>query len=100
MATEFQKRVFKLASRIPGGKVSTYRQLAMALGKPDSSRAVGNALNNSPGMPSCPCHRVVRSDRKVGGFASGTKNKVKLLESEGVRISGGKVGAEYFYQLK
>jgi O-6-methylguanine DNA methyltransferase len=91
MVTDFQKRVFRLAEKIPRGKVSTYRQVAKALGKPSASRAVGNALNKSPGIPKCPCHRVVRSNGQVGGFASGTKKKIKLLESEGVIVSRGRV---------
>lgn len=87
----FTELVWAAACKIPKGKVSTYSQIAAAIGKPGASRAVGNALSKSPGMPRVPCHRVVRSDGSVGGFASGPKKKMQLLESEGVRIALGKV---------
>ena len=85
--TAFQQRVHTAAKRIPHGKISTYGALATAIGHPGAARAVGNALNKSPGMPSCPCHRVIRSNGEVGGFASGTSAKVKLLKKEGVIVA-------------
>jgi O-6-methylguanine DNA methyltransferase len=70
--------------------VATYGQIARAIGRPGGSRAVGNALNRNRSSK-IPCHRVVRSDGSVGGFALGTKAKIRLLEKEGVRIRSGKV---------
>ena len=91
MATSFEKKVFAIASKIPKGKVSTYALVAKAAGKPLAARAAGNALNKSPGMPACPCHRVVKSDGSMGGFAHGSKRKAELLRREGVKIKQGRI---------
>ena len=90
-STAFEDKVHAAAAKIPRGKVSTYARIAKAIGKPKAARAVGNALNKSPGMPKCPCHRVVKSCGTVGGFASGPAAKKKLLSKEGIRFHGGKV---------
>ncbi|MCX6792585.1 MAG: MGMT family protein [Candidatus Falkowbacteria bacterium] len=87
----FSKSVWVLTKQIPRGKVTTYSLLAKALKKPRAFRAVGNALNKNPYAPIVPCHRVVRSNGQVGGFASGSTNKIKLLRSEGVMIAKQKV---------
>ncbi len=88
---DFARKVHAAAARIPKGRVSTYALVAKAIGKPRAARAVGNALNKSPGMPLCPCHRVVKSDGTVGGFASGPAAKKKLLSREGISFRGNKV---------
>lgn len=85
----FTLAVWKMATKIPRGRVMTYASLAKALNKPKAARAVGNALNKNPHWPKVPCHRVVCSDGRVGGFADGSGRKVKLLEKEGVRIEKG-----------
>ena len=97
----FVEKVHAAAAKIPKGKVSTYARIAKAIGKPKAARAVGNALNKSPGMPKCPCHRVVKSDGRIGGFASGPAAKKKLLSKEGIRFHGGKVEdfEKTFYKL-
>lgn len=87
--TEFQRQVFEKTKEIPLGRVATYGEIARALGKPKASRAVGNALNRNPFPLDVPCHRVVRSDMSIGGFAKGTDDKTKLLEDEGVIINDG-----------
>lgn len=87
----FDERVWALIKKIPRGKVATYKQVAIALGKPNAARAVGNACNRSPGMPRVPCHRVVKSDRSIGGYARGTGKKTALLGKEGVLIKNCKV---------
>lgn len=89
--TSFQKQVYAVCAKIPKGKVSTYGEIAKAIRKPESSRAVGNALNKNPYAPKVPCHRVVRSDTRIGGFASGARKKMNLLRKEGVKIKRGKV---------
>ena len=76
--------------KIPRGKVSTYSIVAKAIGRPKACRAVGNALNKNTN-PDVPCHRVVRSDGAVGGFVRGTKNKILILEAEGLSIANAKV---------
>ncbi|HSB46473.1 MAG TPA: MGMT family protein [Candidatus Bilamarchaeum sp.] len=87
---DFMQKVFAACSRIPKGRVSTYGQIARAIGMPGASRAVGNALNRNR-SPSVPCHRVVRSDGSVGGFAHGARAKVRMLENEGLRVRGGRI---------
>ncbi|MFH0806609.1 MAG: MGMT family protein [Candidatus Brennerbacteria bacterium] len=92
----FTERVHTLTTKIPRGRVVTYQKLAQLLHNPRAVRAVGNALNKSPGMPRVPCHRVVRSDGSVGGFAGGTNTKIKLLRKEGVVVERGKVDLKRF----
>lgn len=86
-----RERVYELVSKIPEGKVTTYAELAKAIGKPNASRAIGRILNRNPNPVVVPCHRVVKSTGDVGGYAYGTKKKSKLLSSEGVKISKGKI---------
>ncbi len=77
--------------RIPGGKVSTYQLVARAAGNPKASRAVGNACNANPFAPMVPCHRVVSSDGKIGGYAKGLPTKIRLLEKEKVGVQNNKI---------
>ena len=86
----FDERVWSLTSRIPRGRVTTYRILAEQLGT-KAYRAIGNALHRNPHAPQVPCHRVVKSNGEVGGFASGTAEKIRMLRAEGIEISGGRV---------
>lgn len=87
----FSSRVIELTKEIPKGRVSTYADIARALGNPKASRAVGNALNKNPHLVTVPCHRVVRSDGCVGGYAAGTGKKIALLKHEGIQTKCGKV---------
>jgi len=87
----FDERVWALLKKIPRGKVSTYRQVAIALGKPGAVSAVGNACGRNPFAQKVPCHRVVRNDGFVGGYAKGAKKKIALLGKEGVLIKNCKV---------
>ncbi|WXG45393.1 MAG: MGMT family protein [Candidatus Atabeyarchaeum deiterrae] len=87
---DFQKKVLTLLTKIPKGKVTTYGEIAKALGDSHLSRAVGNAVRNNPYAPTVPCHRVIRSNGEIGGFGgelSGEKinEKIRLLKEEGVR---------------
>ncbi len=82
----FQARVLQAIQRIPRGTVSTYREIAERLGQPAASRAVGNALAQNPFPLVLPCHRVIRSDGRLGGYRGGRLMKRKLLEQEGVRF--------------
>ncbi|MFA6330025.1 MAG: MGMT family protein [Candidatus Micrarchaeia archaeon] len=95
----FSQKVYAAACRIPKGKVSTYAAVARAIGKPGAARAVGNALRNNPHPIVVPCHRVVRSDGRVGGYGGrqDSKEKIKILKKEGVKIKKGKVEKKYFH---
>ena len=119
--SRFQASVYKILKKVPKGKVTTYGAIARKL--KNSPRAVGNALNKNPyGYSMCdfhqgvgrnhrsvirgdskksgfflvPCHRVINSNGNLGGFASGTKNKIKLLKKEGIKIEKGKIDLERY----
>ena len=83
--TQFQLKVWSYLKKIPKGKVKTYAQVAKAIGKPKAMRAVANAIGKNPFPPKIPCHRVIRSDGKLGGYSAkgGIKTKKKLLKNEG-----------------
>jgi len=83
--TQFQLKVWSYLKKIPKGKVKTYAQVAKAIGKPKAVRAVANAIGKNPFPPKIPCHRVIRSDGKLGGYSAkgGIKTKKKLLKNEG-----------------
>lgn len=79
--TKFQQLVYSVVKKIPKGKVLTYKQVAEKIGKPHAARAVGNALNKNFDH-TIPCHRVIRSDGKIGGYNRGNLKKIKLLQRE------------------
>lgn len=81
--TPFQKQVMEAAARIPAGSVRTYHQVAEHLGKPQASRAVGQALARNPIPIILPCHRVIGSDGSLHGYAGGLERKRYLLALEG-----------------
>ena len=86
--------VYEATSQIPKGMVSTYGDIAKALGDVRASRAVGEILSKNPTPIVVPCHRVVYSDGKVGWYSGKGKNsdkKITLLESEGVEIKNGSI---------
>ncbi|RLG56559.1 MAG: cysteine methyltransferase [Hadesarchaea archaeon] len=96
----FQFRVLKLVSEIPSGKVTTYKELARAMGNPRACRAVAGALAKNPDPVKIPCHRVVRSDGQIGGYKLGISRKAKLLTEEGVTVRNKKVDLErYMYRF-
>ena len=86
--TKFQLKVWKYLKTIPKGTVKTYKQVAIAIKKPKSARAVANACGKNPYPPKIPCHRVIRSDRGLGGYSGrgGIMTKLRLLRSEKVDI--------------
>ena len=86
--TNFQLKVWNYLKSIPKGKVKTYKQVAIAIKRPNSARAVANACGKNPYTPKIPCHRVIRSDGGLGGYSGrgGVKKKLELLRLEKVRI--------------
>ena len=86
--TNFQRTVWKEISKIPFGETRTYKDLAIAIGKPNSSRAVANACGKNPYPVIIPCHRVIRSDGKLGGYSGvgGVIKKKELLKLENVKF--------------
>jgi AraC family transcriptional regulator, regulatory protein of adaptative response / methylated-DNA-[protein]-cysteine methyltransferase len=80
--TVFQRRVWDALRRIPRGETRTYREIARAIGAPEAVRAVGSACGANPVALVVPCHRAVRTDGGLGGYAWGLKRKMKLLALE------------------
>ena len=78
----FAEKVFSVVRTIPRGKTLTYKEVAVKAGNPRAARAVGSILNTNYD-PRIPCHRVVRSDGKTGGYNRGSKNKKEILRKEG-----------------
>jgi methylated-DNA-[protein]-cysteine S-methyltransferase len=83
--TAFQQSVLQAAQAVPRGKVSTYGQIARRIGRPKAARAVGQALGSNPVPIVIPCHRVLASDGRLGGYSGrgGIRTKEKLLRLEG-----------------
>jgi len=88
---EFNKKVWRALKLIPRGRVTTYKELAKYLGRLKAARAVGNACSKNPSAPAVPCHRVIKSDGRLGGYSGGVKQKMELLAREGIKVEKGKV---------
>jgi methylated-DNA-[protein]-cysteine S-methyltransferase len=91
IGSDFRKQIWKILSEIPYGKVITYRDIAKQIAeqkgiKTMSAQAVGGAVGHNPISVIIPCHRVVGTNGSLTGYAGGIKNKIKLLELEGVDI--------------
>lgn len=80
--TEFQKKVWEELKKIPYGTTKSYKDIAIAIGNPNASRAVGNANNKNPIPIIIPCHRVIGANKKLIGYAGGLDKKQKLLDIE------------------
>ena len=95
----FYEKCYKVLRKVPKGRVTTYKEIAKSLVS-RAYRVVGNAMNKNPYAPRVPCHRVVGSDGKMIGFASGIDKKIKMLKAEGVDVRDGRVDLkEYFFAL-
>jgi len=77
----FGEKVYDVVKKIPKGKTLSYKEVAILVGSPKGYRAVGNILNKNYN-PEIPCHRVICSNGKVGGYNRGEKKKKKILERE------------------
>ena len=78
----FEEKIYAVVKKIPRGHVLTYKEVARMVGKPKAYRAVGNILNKNVDHK-VPCHRVIRSDGKTGGYRDGNTAKIKILSKEG-----------------
>jgi methylated-DNA-[protein]-cysteine S-methyltransferase len=88
---KLEHEVYKKLLQVPKGKVTTYSELAKAVGLKNGQRAIGRIMNKNPYPVIVPCHRVILSDGKIGGYAWGEKIKTKMLSKEGVKIKKGKI---------
>jgi len=86
-----EQRVYKKLLEVPEGKITTYGELAKAIGLKNGQRVIGNIMNKNPYPVIIPCHRVVKSDGKIGGYAYGENVKTKMLSDEGVTTLKGKI---------
>ncbi|PIN93145.1 cysteine methyltransferase [Candidatus Pacearchaeota archaeon CG10_big_fil_rev_8_21_14_0_10_31_24] len=91
----FNEKCYSLLKKVPKGKVTTYKYLAEALNI-KAYRAVGNAMNKNPYAPKVPCHRVINSNGKIGGFAFGVNKKIAMLKKEGVEVVNNKINLDKF----
>jgi methylated-DNA-[protein]-cysteine S-methyltransferase len=82
----FQKKVLDGLQAVPRGAVVSYQALGAAVGSARAARAVGNALHNNPVPIYVPCHRVIASDGRIGGYVGGDARKLQLLRSEGFAV--------------
>ena len=85
----FQKKVLEKLQAVPRGALISYQALGAAAGSPRSARAVGNAMHDNPVPIYIPCHRVIASDGRIGGYGGGAGRKLQLLRSEGFKLTGG-----------
>jgi methylated-DNA-[protein]-cysteine S-methyltransferase len=98
-ATEFQKRIFERLTEIPFGRIVSYGDIADEMGVAGAARAVGQAVGANPLPIVVPCHRVVRSDGRLGGYSGGLRQKVTLLAIEGVDVDGHQSGSRVHPEL-
>jgi O-6-methylguanine DNA methyltransferase len=88
--TSFQKKIYEIVKKIPKGKILTYKKVTELAGFPRAWRAVGNVLNKNRNLK-IPCHRVIKSNGKIGGYNLGIKKKIALLKREGIKIKNKRV---------
>jgi len=86
-----QQKVFKKLLEVPKGQITTYGELAKTVGLKNGQRTVGRIMNKNPYPVIIPCHRVVMSTGKIGGYAYGEHVKTKMLNDEGIIIENGKI---------
>ncbi len=86
-----EQKIYKKLLEVPKGQITTYGELAKAVGLKNGQRIIGKIMNKNPYPVIVPCHRVVMSNGKVGGYAYGEHIKTKLLNDEGIQIKNGKI---------
>lgn len=82
---------YNLVRQIPRGKVSTYGEVAKALGDIIASRAVGRMMNQNPNADNMPCYKIVYSDGRLGGFGLGVDDKIRRLKNDNIMVDNGKI---------
>ena len=86
-----EEKIYKKLLDVPKGQITTYGELAKAVGLKNGQRVVGRVMNKNPSPVIIPCHRVVMSTGKIGGYAYGEDIKEKMLHDEGIEITNGKI---------
>jgi len=85
------QNVYKKLLEVPKGKVTTYGELAKAVGLKNGQRVIGKIMNKNRFPVIIPCHRVIMSDGKIGGYAYGTEIKSNMLANEGIKIKNQRI---------
>ena len=85
------EKIYKKLLQVPKGQITTYGELAKAVGLKNGQRVVGKVMNKNPYPVIIPCHRVVMSTGKIGGYAFGKNIKTNMLNDEGIKIQNGKI---------
>ena len=86
-----EKKIYRKLLQVPPGKITTYKELASSVGLQNGQRVIGQIMKKNPFPVIIPCHRVVRSDGKIGGYAFGMDIKKSMLSKEGVCIKKNKI---------
>jgi len=84
-------KVYKKLLQVPQGKVTTYSDLAKAVGLKNGQRVIGTIMKKNPFPIIVPCHRVVKSNGKIGGYVYGERVKSQILVREGIKIKAGRI---------
>ncbi|MBS1267786.1 MAG: Methylated-DNA--protein-cysteine methyltransferase [Nitrosopumilus sp.] len=85
------ERIYKKLLQVPRGQITTYGELSKSVGLKNGQRLVGKIMSNNPYPVIIPCHRVILSTGKIGGYAFGENVKTKMLSDEGIQIENGKI---------
>ena len=88
---KIEEKIYRKLLEVPPGYVTTYGELAKAINLKNGQRVVGQIMKNNPFPVIIPCHRVVKSDGTIGGYAFGIERKVNILSKEGIKTSKGKI---------
>ncbi|HEV2192166.1 MAG TPA: MGMT family protein [Nitrosopumilaceae archaeon] len=88
---KLEDKVYKKLLEVPPGMVTTYGELAKVVGLKNGQRVIGRIMNKNPYPVIVPCHRVIKSNGKIGGYAWGEKIKTNMLLKEGIKIKNGKI---------
>jgi len=86
-----EQQVYKKLTQVPQGKITTYGELSKAVGLKNGQRVIGQIMKKNPYPVIIPCHRVVKSNGTVGGYAYGGDIKTNMLQKEGIKIHDGKI---------
>ena len=86
-----EKKIYRKLLQVPPGKITTYKELARSIGLENGQRVIGQIMKKNPFPVIIPCHRVVKSDGKIGGYVYGETVKSRMLTNEGIKIIDGKI---------
>ena len=88
---KIDKKIYKKLLQVPSGKITTYGELSRAIGLKNGQRVIGRVMKNNPFPVIVPCHRVVKSNREIGGYAFGVDIKRNMLTKEGICIKNNRI---------